>query len=211
MSLRDRRVQYESAGLDVADVHPDPIVQWHCWYDEAVGAGLAEPNAMTLATVDDDGVPDGRQLLVREADERGLSFFTNYGSIKSRQLEAHPHAAIVFAWLELHRQVRIRGSIERLPDADSDAYFATRPRDSQIGAWASAQSEPLASRAELEAKVAAMTERFAGGDVPRPPFWGGWRLVPVSFEFWQGRPNRLHDRIRYDRAGDSWTIYRLSP
>jgi pyridoxamine 5'-phosphate oxidase len=211
MSLRDRRVQYESAGLDVADVDPDPIVQWHCWYDEAVGAGLAEPNAMTLATVDDDGVPDGRQLLVREADERGLSFFTNYGSIKSRQLEAHPHAAIVFAWLELHRQVRIRGSIERLPDADSDAYFATRPRDSQIGAWASAQSEPLASRAELEAKVAAMTERFAGGDVPRPPFWGGWRLVPVSFEFWQGRPNRLHDRIRYDRAGDSWTIYRLSP
>jgi pyridoxamine 5'-phosphate oxidase len=210
-SLRDRRVEYETAGLDIGDVDPDPIVQWHRWYDEAVAAEVVEPNAMTLATVDPDGVPDGRVLLVRGVDERGLSFFTNYESAKGRQLDANPMAAMVFAWLDLHRQVRVRGRIDRVPGDESDEYFASRPRESQLGAWASAQSSPIADRAELEARVAAMAERFAGGDVPRPPHWGGWRLAPVSFEFWQGRPSRLHDRLRYDRSGTGWQIRRLSP
>lgn len=209
--VRDRRVQYETAGLDLADLDDDPLAQWQRWHDEAYAAGVAEPNAMTLATVDENG-PDARIVLVRGADHHGLTFFTNFSSPKSEQLAALPRAAAVFGWLDLHRQVRVSGSVERVADAESDEYFASRPRASRIGAWASPQSRPLADRAELEAMVAEADARFAGVDVPRPAHWGGWRLVPDRWEFWQGRPNRLHDRLRYDRSSDGgWTITRLAP
>lgn len=209
--LRLRRVQYETAGLDVADVAAEPLAQWERWYADASSAGVAEPNAMVVATAATDGRPDARFVLVRGVDDRGLVFHTNYESVKSRQLVANPFAAGVFAWLDLHRQVRVRGPVERLGDEESDAYFASRPRDSQVGAWASPQSEVIADRAELDRLVAEVEARFVGGDVPRPPFWGGWRLVVEGAEFWQGRRNRLHDRIRYRRADGGWAIERLAP
>ena len=222
MNLRDRRVQYETAGLDRDDLHDDPVVQWHQWYDDAVEAGLAEPNAMSVSTIGLDGIPDARLVLVRDVTVAGLTFFGNYSSAKGEQLAASPVAAAVFPWIGLHRQVRVRGTVERVAAAESDDYFASRPRDSQLGAWASAQSTPLVDRAELEAKVAAAAERFADQPVPRPEFWGGWRIVPVAWEFWQGRPSRLHDRFRYSAPTDTaptdaastdsaWQITRLSP
>jgi pyridoxamine 5'-phosphate oxidase len=210
-SLRDRRVQYETAGLEVSDVDADPIMQWQKWHDEALGAGVAEPNAMTLSTIGLDDVPDGRILLVRGLDKHGLAFYTKYGSAKSRQLEQRPVAAATFSWLDLHRQVRVRGSVETMSAAESDAYFASRPRSSQLGAWSSPQSEVIADRSVLDALVAETAERFADTDVvPRPDNWGGWRLVPTVWEFWQGRPSRLHDRLRYTHGPD-WVIERLAP
>lgn len=211
--LRSRRIQYETAGLDVGDLDADPLVQWQRWYDDAATAGVTEPNAMTVATVDADGAPDARVVLVRGVDERGLVFYTNYDSAKSRQLAAAPHAAAVFAWLDLHRQVRLRGPVERVTPSESDDYFASRPRGSQIGAWASPQSDVIESRAELERYTADVEARFAGVDVPRPAHWGGWRLVAEVAEFWQGRPSRLHDRLRYHRppGGSRWQLERLAP
>lgn len=210
--LRERRVQYETAGLDAADLAVDPLTQWQRWYDEAESAGVVEPNAMTVATVGDDGVPDARLVLAREVDAESVSFYTNFDSTKSRQLEHAPVAAAVFAWLDLHRQVRLRGRVERLADDIADAYFAGRPRGSQLGAWASPQSSPISGRDELDAAVAATTDRFGDGPIPRPPHWGGWRIVVDSAEFWQGRPSRLHDRLRYTRvACGTWVISRLAP
>lgn len=209
--LWGRRVQYETAGVDIEDIDPDPVVQWHRWHDDALDGGVAEPNAMTVATIGADGIPDARIVLVREADERGLVFYTNYESAKSRELDAVPAASAVFSWLDLHRQVRLRARVERVAPEESDAYFASRPRASQLGAWASPQSEVIADRATLEERVIAFDDRFADDVVPRPPHWGGWRLVPFEWEFWQGRPNRLHDRIRYDRSDDGWLRSRLAP
>ncbi|MEY2995878.1 MAG: pyridoxine/pyridoxamine 5-phosphate oxidase [Actinomycetota bacterium] len=209
--VRDRRVQYETAGLDANDLDPSPIAMWHRWYADAVEAGVAEPNAMVLGTVGVDGVPDARVVLARGVDENGIAFYGNYESVKGLELAGRPVASLVFPWLDLHRQVRVRGRVETLSPAESDAYFASRPRDSQIGAWASEQSRPLADRAALEERVHELEIRFPDA-VPRPPHWGGWRLVPAEFEFWQGRPSRLHDRFRYvEGSTNSWSITRLNP
>ncbi len=213
MSLRDRRVQYETAGLERHDLCDDPVEQWHRWYDDAVEAEVAEPNAMTVATGAADGIPDARVVLAKEVDQRGIVFYTNYMSEKSRQLQHHAAAAAVFAWLDLHRQVRVRGLVEKVSETECDEYFASRPRESQIGAWASPQSQVIADRAFLEQRVVQFSEQFAHEPVLRPPTWGGWRLVPTQFEFWQGRPSRLHDRFRYRllEAEQKWVIERLAP
>ena len=213
MSVRDRRVQYETAGLDRADLDSDPIVQWHAWYEQAASAGVAEPNAMTVATVDQHSAPDSRVVLARAVDARGFVFYTNYDSAKSQQILVNPVASAVFAWLDLHRQVRVRGTVQRIAETESDEYFASRPRESQIGAWASPQSQPIADRTIIETRMADFRAKFENQDVPRPASWGGWRLTPNVIEFWQGRPSRLHDRFNYtlDATTNQWQIQRLAP
>jgi pyridoxamine 5'-phosphate oxidase len=192
------------------DLADDPFEQFSAWFERARGEAPLE-EAMTLATVDSDGLPDARMVLLKGFGADGFRFFTNYASAKARQLEATPGAALVIYWRELDRQVRVRGAAERLDEAESDAYFATRPRDAQIGAWASEQSQPLASREELDRQLDEVVEHFAGGEVPRPSFWGGYLLRPTEIEFWQGQAHRLHDRFRYSREGEGWRIERLAP
>ena len=213
MNLRDRRIQYETAGLNSDDLDESPVQQWHAWYVEAAEAELPEPNAMAVSTLDAEGMPDSRIVLVRGLDDDGLTFFGNYNSAKGQQLDANPVASAVFPWIGLHRQVRVRGTVDMLPRHESDAYFASRPRDSQLGAWASPQSEVINGRDILNERHAEFAEKFAGVEVLRPPHWGGWLLVPEVFEFWQGRPNRLHDRFRYrrDDVTQDWVIERLAP
>jgi pyridoxamine 5'-phosphate oxidase len=199
-------------GLTEDDLLPDPIALVQRWLMDAQAAGVEQHDAMTLATATSDGRPSARAVLLKGIDQRGFAFFTNYESRKGRELDANPYAALVLLWIPLHRQVRVSGRVERLSAEESDAYFATRPRGSQLGAWASPQSRPLPDRGELEARWAALEQRYAGLAVPRPAHWGGYRVDPDEIELWQGRANRLHDRFRYLRSpGGDWVHERLAP
>jgi pyridoxamine 5'-phosphate oxidase len=211
MSIASLRREYAAARLDEAEVDRDPIRQFARWFEEARQAELLEPNAMTLATASADGSPSARIVLLRSADERGFAFFTDYRSRKGRELEANPRAALVFYWGELERQVRVSGTVSRVSRDENEAYFLSRPRGSRLGAWTSHQSTVIEARADLEERLEAMAARFDGGDVPLPPHWGGFRVRPDAIEFWQGRENRLHDRIRYLREAGAWKVERLSP
>jgi pyridoxamine 5'-phosphate oxidase len=205
------RREYSRTGLGEADVDADPVVQFGRWFEQATQAGLLEPHAMTLATATPDGRPSARMVLLRGFDERGFCFYTNYESRKGAELAANPRAALVFWWDKLERQVRIEGRVERTSRSESEAYFASRPPGSQLSAAASPQSRVIEDRAALERRVAELATTVPDGRLPLPGFWGGYRLVPQVVEFWQGRPNRLHDRLRYRRAGDGWRIERLAP
>jgi pyridoxamine 5'-phosphate oxidase len=210
--IADMRRDYAARGLAEEDVLADPIAQFRRWFEDAERAAIHEPNAMTLATVGADGQPAARVVLLKGLDQRGLAFFTNLASRKSRELDVNVRAALVFWWGPLARQVRFEGAVERVADAEADAYFASRPRGSQIGAWASAQSSVIPDREALEDAARSHEKRFGDGEVPRPEFWGGFRLVPARVEFWQGREDRLHDRLRYTRgATGDWRIERLAP
>lgn len=205
------RRECESRGLDVDDVHADPVVQFARWFDAVRDAGCYEPTAMVLATVNEDAWPASRNVLLKGFDESGFVFYTNYTSAKAADIDATGRAALTFSWIEVRRQVRVVGHAARVSAAESDAYFATRPRGSQLGAWASDQSAIIASRAELDARYDDVETRFAGTTIPRPSHWGGYRVAPVIVEFWQGRENRLHDRLRYTRDGAVWRLERLAP
>ena len=209
-NLPDQRKSYERDALDESEANTDPLRQFQAWMDEAFAAKVPEPNAMTLATADADGRPSTRIVLIKGFDAQGIVWFTNYDSRKGRELAERPFAALQFHWVELERVVRIEGTVERVAEAESDAYFASRPLDSRIGAWASPQSEVISSRAVLVANAAKVSARFLLNP-PRPPHWGGYRLKPDSWEFWQGRKSRLHDRLHYRLDGGAWTRERLAP
>ncbi|MCF2517113.1 pyridoxamine 5'-phosphate oxidase [Dyadobacter sp. CY351] len=205
------RQDYNLKGLDEQDLDPNPFTQFKLWFDEALSAGVVEPNAMVLSTVS-DGRPSARVVLLKDLDQAGFTFFTNYESKKAKEMESDPFVAITFFWKELERQVRIEGKVEKTTNQESAEYFAVRPRGSQIGAWASTQSEHLASRAELEERTLLLEQKFEAAEVPRPPHWGGYRVIPHYFEFWQGRSSRLHDRLVYEKTDEgSWEIERLYP
>lgn len=211
MNLSDLRLSYSRAALTEASADRDPMVQFGAWFSQALAAEVPEPNAMTLATAAADGTPNARTVLLKGFDERGFVFYTNYESRKGRELEANPRASLLFYWAELERQVRMTGRVERVDAAESDAYFRSRPRGHQAGAWASRQSEVLDGRDALDRQALEAAARFAEGEIPRPPQWGGYRVVPDVYEFWQGRENRLHDRLEYVREAGGWRIRRLSP
>jgi len=198
-------------GLPEEEAGDDPLVLFQAWFQDAISSGVYLPESMALATATPDGKPSVRLVLLKSYDERGFVFFTNYGSRKAAELEANPEATLIFHWAILQRQIRLEGTTQRITKAESEAYFHSRSRGSQIGAWASRQSEPLATREELEERVKKYEAKFKGGEVPLPPFWGGYRLNPRSIEFWQGRANRLHDRIKFVRQEENWARLRLYP
>ena len=207
-----RHTDYGEISLEEGSLLSDPMKQVELWLEEADQEGVYEPNAMVLSTIDPDGAPTSRTVLCRGVSPHGITFFTDYTSQKGRALAVHPDVAVVFPWYTLHRQIKIRGSVEKVSEAESDAYFDTRPRDSRIGAWASDQSQPIDSREALEQKVAQATQQFEGVElVPRPEKWGGYLIRPRSIEFWAGRRSRLHDRVRFVKEGDGWKTERLQP
>lgn len=211
-NLASLRQNYALRTLSERDVDGDPFRQFDCWFQEALDSQILEPNAFTLATSTPDGKPAARTVLLKDFSPEGFVFYTNYESRKSRELTENPQAAMLFTWLDLQRQIRIEGSVERVGVAESEAYFQSRPRGSQLGAWASPQSRPVSGREELEARQTEQEAHFAGVEkLPVPPFWGGYRLKPVFFEFWQGRESRLHDRIVYAWKNNHWEIGRLAP
>ncbi len=209
--LAQLRREYTRQALDEAQLPDDPLTLFQQWFREALEAEVADPNAMVLATADASGRPSARVMLLKDCDAQGFVFFTNYESRKGHELTENPWAALVFWWAALERQVRVEGLVVKVSAEESDAYFQTRPRESQLGAWASPQSQVIPDRATLERRVAELVARFNGQEVPRPPYWGGFRLIPEVIEFWQGRPGRLHDRIRYQRTPQGWVKDRLAP
>jgi|UniRef100_UPI004049B9A2 pyridoxamine 5'-phosphate oxidase len=212
MLLADLRKEYSLAGLKEKDLAKDPFRQFDKWFQEAEAAKISEPNAMTLATATRDGRPSARTVLLKGVDGRGFVFYTNYESRKGREIDGNPRAALVFPWVSLERQVMVNGTVIKVSREEAEAYFHSRPLASQLGAWASAQSSIIAGRSGLEENMKAVEKKYAGQIVPLPPFWGGFRVVPETVEFWQGRRSRLHDRLRYRRETDgSWIIERLSP
>ena len=210
MDMAAMREEFGRIGLDVSDVADDPITQFRAWFDLWVDVNPYIADTMVLSTVDADGWPDARAVLLKGVDSRGFVFYTNRLSAKGRHLEANGRGALTMVWREIERQVRVVGEVSHVPESESDAYFSSRPRGAQIGACASEQSEVLSSRAELEARVAELEEQYPG-EIPRPPHWGGYLIAPHSVEFWQGRPDRLHDRVRYRREADAWITERLAP
>jgi len=210
-TLAALRREYGEAGLDVPDLAADSIAMFRQWLDDSVAAGLHEPNAMVVSTVSPQGRPSSRMVLLKAVDERGFVFYTNYDSRKGDELSANPGCALLFPWHDLQRQVRVEGRAEQVAAAESATYFATRPRPSQLGAWASPQSHPVDSRDVLDQRYAEAEARFPEDPVPRPPRWGGFRVVPDAVEFWQGRRGRMHDRLVYRRAGEGWEVVRLAP
>jgi pyridoxamine 5'-phosphate oxidase len=212
MPISNLRTEYERGALSEDGAAGDPMVQFSRWLQEARAAGVREVNAMSLATASPDGRPCNRIVLLKEFDASGFVFYTNYDSRKGRELQDNPRACALLFWIELERQVRIEGTVSRVTPQESDRYFSTRPLEARLGAWASPQSEPIASRAELEARMSQARERFAGqSDPPRPPHWGGYRIAPSQIEFWQGRASRLHDRLLYVREAGGWRLSRLAP
>jgi pyridoxamine 5'-phosphate oxidase len=209
--LAAMRREYADAGLDAAELPAHPVTLWQRWLAAAVSAAIAEANAMVLSTVDADGAPSSRMVLCKHADADGFVFYTNYDSRKATAIAAEPLVSLLFPWHPLGRQVRVEGTAARVSREESAAYFASRPRGAQIGAWASRQSSVIGSRAELEREASELAERFGAGDVPLPPHWGGYRVTPAEVEFWQGRADRMHDRLRYRRDGSGWSLDRLSP
>jgi pyridoxamine 5'-phosphate oxidase len=211
MNIADLRKNYTQAGLLEPDIAANPFDQFQLWFEQAVAANLTEPNAMTLATVTAAGKPSARIVLLKGFDDRGFVFYTNYNSQKGVELQTHPFAALVFLWHDLERQIRIEGKIELVSEAESTAYFHSRPLSSQLGAWASAQSNVIADRAVLEDRLHQLEQEYLDRAIPKPPHWGGIRVIPQEIEFWQGRPSRLHDRLRYQLVDGGWQIARLAP
>jgi pyridoxamine 5'-phosphate oxidase len=211
MDLADFRKEYSDRGLKREEMNADPVAQFSTWFTQATDVGLHEPNAMTLATVDETGMPYQRTVLLKYYDGGGFVFFTNYASRKARQMELNPRVSLLFPWITLERQVIIQGTVEKISSAESLKYFVSRPRESQIGAWVSNQSEVITSRKFLMQKLAEIKDKFSHGEIPLPSFWGGYRVVPQTIEFWQGGPARLHDRFLYRKDNSTWAIDRLSP